>query len=328
MDRFINLWKKYGMITLLLVLVGAFSLASPKTFFTSKTMYNILRQASVIGVLSCCVTMQLITGGIDLSIASRLAFTQIICAQMLLAGIPIPVVVVFAIAFAAVTGALNAVIAELLQTNMFVVSMASMYIWTGICYLTIGARTLYGLPDSYKVISQTLVFGKVPSIIFVFVASALLAHFILSKTRFGRYIYALGSNREAARLAGINVVKSNITTHAVASSFVGIAAVILLSRTMTAGAGTASATYAFDCITACVLGGVALGGGRGSMGQTVLGVLVINVMFNGLTIIGVSDYWQMVIKGIILFIAIGLELLQRYSNLKASKKINVEKVAT
>lgn len=322
-----NAWKKYGMITLLVVLASGFSLASPKTFFTSVTLFNILRQASVIGVLSCCVTMQLITGGIDLSIAARLAFTQIMCAMMLLAGYPIFVVIVFAIVFSAATGALNAIIAELLQTGMFVVSMASMYIWTGICYLTIGATTLYGLPNSYKAISQTLIFGKIPSIILVFAASALLAHFILSKTRFGRYIYALGSNREAARLAGINVVKTSIMTHALASSFIGVAAVILLSRTMTAGATTASASYAFDCITACVLGGVALGGGRGAMAQTVLGVLVINVMFNGLTIVGVSDYWQMVIKGLILFLAIGLELLQRYSNLKVSKNVKLEKVA-
>lgn len=327
MNKFMSLWKKFGMLTLLVVLIAVFSILSPKVFFTSETFFNILKQASVIGVCSCCVTMQLITGGIDLSIAARLACTQILSAKMLLAGVPIPIVIIFAIVFASLTGALNATIAELLHTSMFVVSMAAMYIWTGVCYLMIGAATLYGLPNEFKVISQTLVFGKIPSIIFVFAICALIAHFIMSKTRFGRHLYALGGNREAARLAGINVVKTNIMTHAVASSFVGVAAIILLSRTMTAGALTASATYAFDCITACVLGGVALVGGMGSMVQTVLGVLVINVMFNGLTITGVSDYWQMVIKGFILFLAIGLELLQRMTNAKASKKSEIAKTA-
>lgn len=312
MTRFFSIWKKFGMFALLTILVVGFSLASPSTFFTTTTLFNILKQASVTGVLACAVTMMLITGAIDLSVASRMAVITLLCGTMLLNGTPIPVVILVGVLFGMFSGVLNAVLAEVLKTSVFVVTMAINYVWTGVCYLTVGAATVYGLPNAFKAISQSLVFGVIPSIIFVFIACALVANFILSKTYFGRHLYALGGNREAAHLAGINVVKTNILVHAVAGAFIGIGAIILLSRTMTASAVTSSATYAFDCITACVLGGVFLSGGNGKMYQAILGVLVINVMFNGLTIIGVSDYWQMVIKGGLLFLAVGLEVLQRH----------------
>jgi ribose transport system permease protein len=145
-----------------------------------------------------------------------------------------------------------------------------------------------------------------------------LAGFVLEKTYFGRYIYALGGNREAAYLAGIPVKKISILANAFSGVFVGLASVVLTSRVMTASAATAGAAYAFDAITACVLGGVLLAGGVGRMYQAILGVLVLNVMFNGLTIIHVSDYWQMVIKGIVLVVAIGLEVLQRNAKVDLS----------
>ena len=213
-------------------------------------------------------------------------------------------------AIGAVTGAVNAVLASMLRTSTFVITMATMYIWTGVCYLINGAQTLYGFPDAFKNISQYMILGKVPSIILIFVICAVISDFILSKTYFGRHIYAIGGNREAAYLAGIDVKKNTLLVHLLAGALTGFASIILMSRTMTALASTGS-SYAFDCITACVLGGVMLIGGSGKMYQAMLGVLVINVLFNGLTLMGLSDYWQQVVKGLILILAIGLEVLQR-----------------
>ncbi|WP_312433349.1 ABC transporter permease [Lacrimispora sp.] len=322
MSKVITLWKKYGMFALLIILVAGFSLASPSTFFTRVTFYNILKQASVIGVLSCGVTILLITGATDISIGARVACTTILCGTLLQKGVSIPIVIVVGIVFSAATGALNAIMAELLHTHVFVISMATMNVWTGISYLAVGPATLYDFPTAFKGISQYMLFGQVPSIILWFILCALVAAFILSKTYFGRYIYAIGGNREAAYLAGINVVKTNILAQTLAGVFIGIGSIILMSRTMTASANTGG-TFAFDCITACVLGGVMLGGGRGKMYQAVLGVLVINVLFNGLTIIGVSDYWQMVTKGVILLAAISLEVFQRFSKVSFSEKASV-----
>lgn len=316
MNKFFTLWKKFGMIALLVILFVIFAVARPDTFLTSTTMLNILKQASVTGVLSCGVTLMLITGDIDLSVASRMAVITLIVSTLLLNGVPLVVAVLAGVLFAVASGVLNAVLSEVLSTSMFIVTTAINYVWTGVCYLTVGATIVYGLPDSLKNIAQYDIFGAIPSIIPIFLVCAVIATFLLSKTYFGRHLYALGGNREAAYLAGINVRRTHILAHAVAGIFIGIGAVLLLSRTMTASALTASGTYSFDCIVACVLGGVFISGGGGKMYQAILGVLVINVMFNGLTIIGVSDYWQMVLKGALLFLAVGLEVLQRYFSAK------------
>lgn len=310
MNKFFMLWKKFGMYALLVILIVGFSIASPDTFFTTTTLFNILKQASVTGVVSCGVTMMLLTGAIDLSCASRMAIITILVSTLMLKGVPIVICILLGILVGVLTGVLNAVLSEILHTSLFVTTLAINYVWTGVCYLTVGAATIYGLPDSFKAISQTLVFGTIPSIIFVFIACAIVACFILGKTRFGRHVYAIGGNREAARLAGINVVKVNIMTHAVAGVFIAIGAIILMSRTMVASALTASGSYSFDCLIGCVLGGVLLSGGNGKMSNAIMGILVINVLFNGLTIIGVNDYWQMVVKGAVLFLAIGLDILQ------------------
>jgi len=152
----------------------------------------------------------------------------------------------------------------------------------------------------------------------IWLGCVLIAGFILGKTRFGRQVYAFGGNREAAHLAGINTVKVNLLVHAIAGLFSGIGAIALLSRTMLATAATGG-TFAFDCIIACVLGGVLLGGGRGTVWQSALGVLVINTLFNGLMIHRVGDFWQTVVRGIIMLIAIGLEVLQRYAKVDLSE---------
>ena len=316
-------WKKFGMFALLLVLVAAFSLASPDTFFTTITLFNILKQASIIGVLSCGMTLLLIMGEIDISVGSRIAMTTLICGKLLTAGWPIWIVILFAIVFGALTGVLNGFLAQLLRTNVFVVTMATNYIWMGAGFLYNGAATLTGFPDAFKSISQFQIFGAIPSIAVIFAACAVISGFILAKTYFGRYLYAIGGNREAAYLAGINVKKNTLFAHLLAGVFFGIGAIILMSRTMSATANTGS-SFAFECITACVLGGGQLVGGQGKMYQAMLGVLVIYVIFNGLTILGVTDYWQMALKGVLLLIAIGIEVVQRTAKVELSDKIGTK----
>lgn len=319
MNRFLKLWKTYGMWALLIGLVIGFSIADPGKFLNETTLLNILRQASVIGTCAIGVTYILITGQTDISVGPRVAFICVICANLLLAGVSIPVVVIIGILIGAITGMLNALLAELLHTYVFVVTIATMNIWTGACYVITGGKIISGLPDDFKLIAQFNFFGAIPSIIVIFLAMVAVGHFVLSRTYFGRYVYALGGNREAAHLAGINTTKYNVLTHLVGGAFIGVASMLLLSRTMTATANLGS-SYAFDCITAACLGGVVLGGGRGTVLNATLGIIVISVMFNGLTIIGVSTYWQQVIKGILLIISIGIEVLQRYAKVDISDK--------
>lgn len=310
MNTFMKYWKKYGMFALLLVLVLFFSLTKPNAFFTQATFLNIVKQCSVIGTLSCGIMMIIITGATDISVGGRVAFITCSCAYMSLAGMPAWLVVICAVAIGAATGALNAVLAESLQTGVFMITIATNQIWYGITYLMTQGIMITGMGDDIAAISQTKIIGNFPSIAVVWLVCVVITGFLLGYTRFGRHVYALGGNRGAAFLAGINVVKTNILTHAVAGIFIGIGSMLLLSRSMSALASTGS-TYAFDCITACVLGGVLLGGGRGKVHQCFMGVLVVYVLFNGLTIYGLNDFVRQVVTGCVLLFAIAMEVLQR-----------------
>lgn len=312
------------MFALLVLLVTSFSLASRDTFFTTITLFNILKQASIIGVLSCGMTLLLIMGDIDISVGSRVAIITLISGKLLLANWPIWAVVLIALAIGAFGGAVNSILAQVLRTNVFVITMATNYIWMGAGYLYNGAATLTGFTDAFKNISQYQFLGIIPSIAVIFAVCALIAGFVLAKTYFGRYLYAIGGNREAAYLTGIDVKKNTLFAHILAGVFFGVGAIILLSRTMSATANTGS-SFAFECITACVLGGVQLVGGQGKMYQSVLGVLVIYVIFNGLTILGVTDFWQMALKGVLLLIAIGIEVLQRTAKIDFDDKTRIKK---
>ncbi len=310
MKQIIKLWNKFGMWILLVVLYAAFSIIAPTKFFTTTTLLNILKQAAVLGTCAVGYSMVMISGSIDLSVGPRIAFIGIVATYMMLAGMNMALAVVIAMLLGAVTGALNAVLTEILHTYVFVVTLAMSTIWNGVCYLITNGATLHGIDERFINFSQYMVFGKIPLMIFIFFGAVLVGHYLLSSTRYGRYVYALGGNREATFLAGINAVKQNIMTHAIGGLFVGLAAMLLLSRTMTVHATTAN-TYSFDCITAACLGGVILSGGHGKIPRVILGILILNTLFNGLTIMGVNDFWQMIIKGLLLFVAIAMEVLQR-----------------
>lgn len=317
MKTFLKFWKKYGMFALLFALILFFSLTKPNAFFTKATFLNILKQCSVIGTLSCGIMMIIITGATDISTGGRVAFITCACAFMAVAGLPAWLVVILGVLIGVVTGALNAILAESLKTGVFMITIATNNIWYGLTYIMTQGIMITGMGDDIKAISQTKVIGDIPSIAVVWVACVLVTGFILSWTRFGRHVYALGGNREAAFLAGINVVRTNILVHAIAGAFLGIGSVLLLSRSMSAVASTGS-TYSFDCITACVLGGVLLGGGRGKVYQCVMGVLVVYVLFNGLTIYGINDFVRQVVTGVVLLFAIAMEVLQRNAKVDLS----------
>jgi len=310
MKQFLKFWSKYGMFMLLIALIVIFGIAKPQAFLSKATFLNVLRQASIIGTLSCGIMMILVTGATDISAGGRCSFIVVVAGYMAAAGISVWLIIPTCIVLGAVTGAMNAILAETLNTNCFVISIATNNMWMGMSYILTKGVMIRGFGDDVKAISQTKVIGDIPSIALIWLGCILVATFIMSYTRFGRHIYALGGNRGAAFLAGINVVKTNILTHAVAGVFLGIACTLYLSRSMTAQAGIGG-TYAFDCITACVLGGVMLGGGRGKVWQATMGVIVTYVLFNGLVIFGVSDFVRQILTGVVLLFAIWMEVLIR-----------------
>lgn len=317
-NNVLKLWQSHGMWLLLTFLIVLFSLLRPTQFFTYATFANILRQASALGMCVVGVAMVQISGATDLSVGPRVALIGIISGNMLLSGIAIWVVIITALILGAVTGALNAILTEALRTYVFVVTIATMNMWTGLINVITKGRMITGFPDVFRSISQYMIFGWIPSIAVWFILAIIIGHFIMSKTYFGRYVYALGGNRDAARLAGINVVKINIITHAVGGIFVGGSAILLLSRTMSMSPNSAG-TFTFDAIVAACLGGIILSGGNGKITQAILGVCVLNVLFNGLTIIGVGDFWQQFIRGVVMLFSIGILSLQMYVKVDMSE---------
>ncbi len=317
MKKVLKFWNKYGMFALLALLIAFFAITKPQAFLSKATFLNVLRQSSIIGTLCCGIMMVIITGATDISAGGRVSFIIVIAGNMTLAGVNVWLVILTCILLGAITGALNAILAELLHTGCFVITIATNNIWMGFAYIITNGVMLRGFGDDIKAIAQTKVIGDIPSIAVIWIVCILISSFILSYTRFGRHVYALGGNRNAAFLAGINVVKTNILVHTIAGAFLGVASALYLSRSMSANAGIGT-TYAFDCLTACVLGGVMLGGGRGKVYQAVMGVLVVYVLFNGLVIYGISDYVRQVLTGVILVLAIGIEVLTRRAKIDLS----------
>ena len=311
MNKVLLLWRKAGMWAVLLIIVLVFSIFVPNGKFTSfDNIMNILRQASILGTAAVGVTFVMISGSTDLSVGSIIALVGVLCAKLLEMGMNPVLVVVLGILMGVVASGLNGVLAVALKMSPFIITLAAMSIWTGLAYIISAGKTIYQIPKSFGQLSQTFLFGKVPVLAIYFLIFVLIGAFILKKTYFGRYVYALGGNNEASRLSGINVNKNRIMIHLLCGVFVGVAGVLLLSRTMI-GSGAAASTYAFDCITAACLGGISISGGEGKISGTVLGILVIGVLFNGLTLMEVSDFVQQVVKGLILISAVTVDVLQK-----------------
>ena len=200
--------------------------------------------------------------------------------------------------------------ANTLKIPAFTITLATMNIYQGVAWLISGGKVLGGfLTSKISIFATKYLFKFFPLMGVILIVSAIIGIYLLSKTYFGRYVYAIGGNAEAARLAGINTKKTTIEIHIIAGIFYGIAGILYLSRTMSA-TGSACANYAFQCITAACLGGVSTSGGEGKASGAILGVLVIGIFSNGMGVLGVNDFVQQVIQGGILLFALFVEYLQ------------------
>ena len=321
MNQALLLWRKAGLWAVLLFLVIVFSIAVPGgRFLDFNNVMNILRQASILGIAAVGVTFVMISGSVDLSVGSIVALIGVVCATLLYMGLHPVAVVIIGIVIGVVTSGLNGVLSVALKISHFIITLAAMSIWTGLAFIISGGRTIFQIPREFSALSQTFIFGGVPLLAIYFLVFIIIGAIILNKTYFGRYVYALGGNSEAARLSGININKHRIYVHLLCGVFFGVAGVLLLSRTMVAS-GAAATTYAFDIITAACLGGISIKGGAGKISGTVLGIVVLGVLFNGLTLLVISDFTQEIIKGLILLFAVTIDMLQREVKVGANEKV-------
>lgn len=306
--------KKFSTVILLAVMLVFFSLVS-ENFFAAKNMINILRQVSVLSILTAGMTFVIISGGMDLTVGSMLGLTGVICAKLLTTtGLGSVWSVVITLFVACLFGTLTGVIIVYLRVPAIVITLGMMTVARGIAYILSGGIPIYDIPDDLVAIGQGYV-GIIPIPVIIMLVIVAIMGFILKKTYYGRFVYAIGGNQEAARLAGVSVNKILISLYAISGFLSGIAGIVLMGR-VSSGAPTSGTGMEMDVVTAVVIGGISINGGKGTMFGAFIGALIIGVLSNGLTIMNLGEYYQQVVKGIVLILAVTFDALSSREKIK------------
>ena len=300
-----QIFSDLSMPILLILLLIFFTIMSDK-FFTTLNLTNILVQNVHTAVCTTGVFIIMVSGGCDLSIGYQMAVAAVLVAKGISTGIlSIPVAIILGIALCMLLGTFNGVMATVLKSHTMIVTLATMAVFQGIAYLITNSKNIHNLPKAYMYIGQGKLFGWLPLNIVIAVVVIVIAGIIMAKTTIGRKVYAAGDNPEAARLAGLNVKKIKILAFTFAGLLVGIAAVLFSARNGYANATTGSGIE-FTGITACVLAGVALKGGEGTLWKSIVAVYVLGVLTNGMQLLGLGTYPQYIAKGALMLISLYL----------------------
>ena len=305
-----NLIKSNAIWLVFIAEVIIFAIASGGTFLTPNNVVNISRQVSYYGIASIGMTFVILIAGIDLSIGSMITFVNVICAYMMVnMGMNMWVAVIISLIFATAIGTLNGAMVASIGIPALIATFASQTVFEGISYLISGGRPISGFTPDFGLFGRWTV-GPVPVCALIMIACFALGSFILNKSYFGRYFYAIGGNEEAAELSGIRVNRMKYLIYALSGLFAGLAGIVLLSRSGSAQS-TVGKGLEFDVITCVVLGGVSVNGGVGRMSGVVAGVLIIGSLTNGMILMDVSEYTQMVVKGLVLAVAVGIDCMSK-----------------
>ncbi|HIX44463.1 MAG TPA: ribose ABC transporter permease [Candidatus Kurthia intestinigallinarum] len=298
-----GLMQKLGPLFGLLLIVVIISIMSP-SFLTADNIFNVLRQVSISALIAFGMTFVILTGGIDLSVGSTLALTGAVAASLLAGGTDPFIAMGVALILGLILGAINGVVIAKGKVAPFIATLATMTIYRGLTLVYTDGKPISGLGDhlSFQMFGKGYFLGIPVPVVTMLIAFFVL-YFILRKTTFGRRVYAIGGNAEASRLSGINVDRTTIAVYALTGMLAAMAALILTSR-LNSAQPTAGQSYELDAIAAVVLGGTSLTGGRGWIVGTLIGALIIGVLNNGLNLIGVSSFFQQVVKGLVILFAV------------------------
>lgn len=294
--------SKYGIVLILMFMIGFMSILNPH-FLKVRNIMNIFRQISVTGVIGCGVTIVIITGGIDLSSGSLVALASVFAASVAHPGqFPVIVPILIGLLVGAAVGLLNGTLICKGKIPPFIATLGTMTSARGLALLYCNGRPIGNLSPSFEVIGSKVIFG-IPLLVILFLAVAFISNFLLTKTKFGKNAFALGGNEKAAVVCGVNVHKAKILIYTYAGLLSGLAGIMLTSR-ISSGQPSAGLGYEFDGIIAAVVGGTSLSGGVGTIPGTVIGAMIVGVLNNGLDLMGVSSYWQQILRGAIIVVAI------------------------
>lgn len=298
--------KKLGPFLALLVLAAALAVLSPD-FLTLGNLLDVTRQVSINAVISFGMTLVILLGGIDLSVGSILAVSSLVAALLMRAGDSAALAASIAIICGALMGAVNGLLVTKGRVAPFIATLGTMTLLRGLALVLCQGSPISGFPSQFfAALGGGYLARLIPlPVVWMLVLFAIL-WFVLDRTVFGRHVYATGGNPEAASLSGVNVDRVQILVYTLSGFTAAVAGIILTSR-LDSAQPTAGAGYELDAITAVVLGGTSLSGGRGWIFGTLLGALLIGVLNNGLNLVGVSAFYQQVIKGSVILLAVLLD---------------------
>lgn len=300
----INYLLDYGIVLVLIALFILFSMLSDR-FLSFSTAFTILKQVSITGIISVGMTFIMLTGGIDLSVGAVAGMIGVLAATFMVNGMPTAAACIVCLLIATVCGLINGVCVTILNIPPLIATLGSMTSLRGAAYLISGGSPVYGFDPSVKKFAQGSLFG-IPLQVILMMIIFCIGAFILFSTRTGRYIYGVGGNEEASRLSGIHVAKIKLTVYMISGFLSGIAGLVLLSRT-NSGQPNAGNGSEMDAITAVVLGGVSMNGGKGNIWLVIVGVVIMGTLSTGMVMNNINDYAQQVIKGLVLIAAVAFD---------------------
>jgi rhamnose transport system permease protein len=296
--------REVVLLAVLIVLMVVMSVLSP-LFLTVGNLLNTSRFFVEVGLMALGMTLIIITGGIDLSVGSNLALVSVAVGFSYAAGLPLPLAILFGLVVGVAAGLFNGLFITLLDLHPLVVTLGTFALFQGLAYGLTEAQAVSDFPAWFAYFGQAYLLNIVPGQLFIFIVAVVVVWLILSRTRFGRYVCAIGNNEEAAHFSGVPVRRVKLALYSGIGLLVAVASVIYTSRVYTAR-GDSGLGLELDVISAVVLGGASIYGGSGTIGGTVLGVLIIATLRNGLVLAGVPSTWQVFVLGVLLLVAVFL----------------------
>lgn len=306
-DRVLDLLAENGALVGLLVVCLAMFIATPD-FLTAENLLNVGIQAAVVAVLAFGMTFVIVAGGIDLSVGSVAALAAIVAGWSSVSlGLPGPVVLLVGLATGLLVGMVNGAAVAYIGLPAFIATLAMLSIARGLALVVSEGAPLM-MPGTVVLLGEDL--GPLPVPVLILVVAGLVAAFVLARTVVGRSMYAVGGNREAARLSGLPVQRITVVVYALSGLFAGLAGLLLAGR-LASAQPQAAFGYELDAIAAVVIGGASLAGGLGKVSGTLIGALVLAVIRNGLNLLNVTAFWQQVVIGLVIAVAVAVDVLRR-----------------
>ncbi len=308
-NKLVNQIKDKAIWVVLIVLAIVFTAANPR-FISPSNLLTLLRQVSMYGIASIGMTFVILLGDIDLSTGTIISFVNIICAYMMVnMGINPVVAVIISIIAATLIGVMNGFMVSTVGIPAIIATYATQTAFMGLALIICGGMPISGFSQGFAMIGQGYI-GIIPIPVIIMIICFAIGSFILNKTYFGRYFYAVGGNVEAAKLSGIRVGRIKYLVFAISGFFAGLAGIVMLSRTASGNASNGADGFEFEVITCVVLGGVSITGGLGKMSGVVAGTFIIGALKNGMVLMNVNSYVQKIVMGVVLALAVGFDCMQ------------------